>query len=173
MFHRLLLIPLLAAAGCATTSSVGESYDAAADATRYASGPVPMGRSSSSGYSSQVALVLRAEAECPGQSCTPSDYTVSITNEGSNEFAANFNQVVFTTPQGTVSFEPGSQTESSTSPTVFFNSGRGELVRIRVPADVFASFAASRSLSVRLGSLDYPISYDARRPLRRMLGDEE
>ena len=170
---RPLLVALLFAAGCSAPSFGNGSYDAASGVTRYESSAVPLGRSSSAGYASKVSLVLRAEAECPGEACAPSSYVVSIVNRGTNELAISFNQVVFSTPQGTVSFEPGRQTESSTSPVTFFNSGRGELVRISVPTDIFASFAASRTLSIRLGSQDYQVPYEARASLRRMLPGAE
>ena len=175
MHLRLFSAALLVLAGCSastSTSGVG-SYDATSGLSRYESAPVPLGRSSSAGYASKVSLILRAEGECLGEGCAPASYDVSIANRGSNEVATSINQVVFSTPEGTVSFEPGNQSESSASPVTFFNSGRGELVRVRLPLDVFASFATSPTLTVRLGSQEHQVPYDARATLRRMLPDAE
>ena len=164
-----LLVASLAVAGCSATPPGAGSYDATAGLTRYRSAPIPLGRSAQAGYASNTALVLRAEAECSGEGCPPDQYTVSVVNTGSNEIAADFNQVVFTTPQGTISFDPGRQSESSSSPVAFFSSGRGELIRISLPADIFASFATANTLSVRLGASEYTIPYESRSSLRRMI----
>lgn len=169
--HRLSLpaLALLVLSGCAGAgASADGSYDPATNTTRYRSSPVKLGVSASGGYVTAGALELRAEAECLGEGCAPGSYVLTLSNPGPNDVASDVNQVVFTTPDGAVSFEPGTAAAGAT-PVTFYNSGRGELVRIELPADIYRSFATARDLSVRIGSQDYRLPYDTRGPLRRLL----
>lgn len=155
-------------AACSGSAGVGSSYDAETGLTRYTSSSIPLGRSQTASYGSGASIVMQAEAECRGEGCSPETYTLSLRNPSANPIATDFNQVQFTTPQGTVSFQPGQRMDNGET-TTFFSSGRGELVRIVLPRDIFASFATSQDFSIRLGSNDYRIPYGARASMRRML----
>ena len=165
LFFLLLSGSLVA---CSGSTGVGSSYDAETGLTRYSSASIPLGRSQTAVYGAGTSIVLEAEAECRGEGCSPETYVVRLSNPSPNPITTDFNQVQFTTPQGTVSFEPGQRAEGGET-TTFFSSGRGELVRILLPRDIFASFATSQEFSVRLGSNDYRVPYGARASLRRMV----
>ena len=143
--------------------------------TTYESSRIPLGSSAAGAVGSNSSLVFRATAECTGEECAPDEYTVSISNPSANEVAVDYNQIEFSTPDGAILFgestnlnRPGAN-QSAFDNAVFFRSGRGELVRMSIPRDIFFSFATSRTLSIRMGSQTYSLPYDTRGSLRRML----
>ena len=166
--------PLLALAVSLAACSAprgGASYNASTGMTTFESTSIPLGQSTTSGYGSGTELVMSAEAECMGEGCVPETFVISISNPTANEMSTDYEQVVFMTPEGSVSFQPGSQTNGET--TQFFSSGRGELVRISLPRDIYTTFATSRDFSVQLGSRDYRVPYAARASMRRLLPTTE
>lgn len=169
MLPRLTLALGLVLSGCSASTLGSGDYDADANLTRYQSAPVPLGRATQGTYASGVRLILRASGECVGEGCTPASYVISVSNTGATEVASDFNQVIFATPDGSISFDAGRDAEGADNSTVFFNSGRGELVRLLIPSDIFASFATSPTLSVKLGAQEYAVPYESRASLRRML----
>ena len=153
--------------GCSGATGAGASFNSETGMTTYESSRIALGRASSAQLTGGDSIVLEAEAECFGEGCRPESYLIKLVNPTANEISSEFNQVVFTTPQGTVSFEPGQTMNGQT--IVFNRSGRGELVRLSIPRDIFTSFATAQPFTIRLGSSIYTVPYERRGSLRAMI----
>ena len=101
-----------------------------------------------------------------GEGCEPGEYQVSLAKSGGNDASSDYSFIAFETNEGTITFGDNAAAGSSAQ---FFSTAQGEFARLNLPADIFASFANSPTMTIRLGGSAYSLDYDRRAGLRSLL----
>ena len=164
--RRLLLIVPFALVFSACSGSSGARYDAGTNRTTYESRAVNLGQSVQGSNLGTTRITMRAEGSCAGQACAPETYEVSLNKAGGNNASISYDTVAFETEEGTVTYSNDQGADRSAQ---FFAVAQGEIIRISLPSDIYASFATAETLTIRLGSSVYRLDRSARAPLRDIL----
>ena len=144
----------------------GVRYDAGRDVSVFESTAINIGQPIQGTTLGASRIALTASAQCAGEGCVPEDYVVALSKDGGNAAVADYDYITFETEDGTVSFGDEFDADGAAQ---FFSTTQGEFVRLSVPARIYASFAESPTLTIRLGASAYQIAYQRRAPLRRLL----
>lgn len=160
------LLCLAVVAGCASSSkSVRVSYNATADRTKYATKQMRLhDMEVQSGLSTRPRFYLQVQAQCSGQDCTPSTYSLRFLKEGQNPVDLQSLNVELRVGDETMSWDDRQNME----PGQPIRIQGGEVVRVTVSGGQLATLGAVRTVRGSLGGASFSLPHDARAPIRRL-----
>ena len=161
-----VLLCLAVLVGCASSSKpVRVSYNATADQTKYATKQMRLhDMEVQSGLSTQPRFYLQVQAQCSGQDCTPSTYTLRFLKEGQNPVDLQSLNVELRVGDKTMSWDDRQNME----PGQPIRIQGGEVVRVTVSGGQLTTLGAVRRVGGSLGGASFTLPHDARAPIRQL-----